>query len=537
MTIARIEAGTLAANREDRTVTGLLLKFGEMGRTNLGKFTVRKGAFKLPKDVQSFLHLANTHERPIKTVGTALFAQETDEGILATWRINDGPEGDALLAAWDDPNSGAPRKLSIEVDDVVLRGGVAVGGTVHGAAVVDRGAFPSSSLLAADVGDGEDVEPLEPDDPEAETSEASEVNPDGSVTTKVTTTKTETDADGVVTKTETVTTVTSEQPETLAEEEEPTVGNATVPSTLAASAKTERVDKATLLSTISAAVKTQDSSLMAALSDVKISGTGAVGTGVVVPDYVGEIWSGRAFQRRVIPLISSGTLTSLSTTGWRFVTPPQVDEWAGNKAQIPSNTPTTESVSWGITRFAGGWDIAREFIDFGETAVIDSFLKLAADSYAKKSDAKVLTDLVAGATSGTVGTIPDGVGNAMAKIVRGALRVISADALPAFALVAPDVVEELVFTKKDGVLAYLSMSLGLEEGSLDTFKIVPHPGMVAGTVLVGAKEAAGAYELAGSPIRVNALDIAKGGVDEALFGYIQTRIEYPTGLQLITPNA
>lgn len=528
--VMQIDAGTLTASLDDRTVTGLLVPYGEECRSNLGRFSVDSGAFSIPAD-SSVMGFNREHARE-DVLGRATSVAETPKGIVATFSVARTPEGDEALA---DIAAGRVKHLSAEVANVVIKAGKAVGGRLFGGALVKTPAFPSATLLAA--APDTEVEPLEPEDPEAETAESTEVNPDGSVTTKVTTTKTETDPEGVVTKTETVTTVTSEQPETLAEVEEPIVGNATIPSTLAASAKTDSVDKATLLSSISAAVKTQDSSLMAALSDVKISGTGAVGTGVVVPDYVGEIWSGRAFQRRVIPLISSGTLTSLSTTGWRFVTPPQVDEWAGNKAAIPSNTPTTEAVTWGITRFAGGWDIAREFIDFGETAVIDSFLKLAADSYAKKSDNKVLADLKAGATTGTVGTIPTGVGQAMAKIVRGALRVISADALPSFALVAPDVFEELVFTKKDDVLAYLSMSLGLEEGSLDTFKIVPHAGMAAGTVLVGAKEAAGAYELAGSPIRVNALDIAKGGVDEALFGYIQTRIEYPTGLQLVTPNA
>jgi hypothetical protein len=194
-------------------------------------------------------------------------------------------------------------------------------------------------------------------------------------------------------------------------------------------------------------------------------------------------------------------------------------------------------VTWGITRYAGGWDIAREFFDFGETAVIDAFLRLAADSYAKKSDAKVLSELIAGATAAPVGVIPVDVNPALVKIVRGALRVITADATPSYALVAPDVFEQVMFTKKDDVLAYLSMSLGLEEGQVESFKIVPHTGVAAGEVLVGDKLAASAAELGGAPIRVSAVDIVKGGIDEALFGYIQTRIEYPTGLQRVTNNA
>ena len=44
-------------------------------------------------------------------------------------------------------------------------------------------------------------------------------------------------------------------------------------------------------------------------------------------------------------------------------------------------------------------------------------------------------------------------------------------------------------------------------------------------------------ELAGSPIRVNALDIAKGGVDEAVFGYVAARIDSTDGLSRIINNA
>ncbi len=35
---------------------------------------------------------------------------------------------------------------------------------------------------------------------------------------------------------------------------------------------------------------------------------------------------------------------------------------------------------------------------------------------------------------------------------------------------------------------------------------------------------------------MNALDIAKGGIDEALFGYGRFRGEYAGGVQLVTDN-
>jgi hypothetical protein len=541
-----IDAGTLTASEEDRTVSGLLVPYGEDCRSNLGKFSVGTGAFSIPSDATvAGLNIEHVRE---DGVGRAATLSETDQGIVATFSVARTPEGDQALA---DIKSGKRKHLSAEVANVVIKAGKAVGGRLFGAALVEKPAFPSATLLAA-AADTEEPAAQEREIPDGaekplaladgETTFSTQTDEAG-VTTSTTTTVGDAEADesGVTTQKTTVTdvTVTPSAAQPTDQESEATVPNAAVPSTLNASAHaTDKVDMPTFLATLSGAVRTQDPTLMASLSDIKISGTGAVGTGVVVPEYVGEIWSGRQYQRKVIPLLTQGSLTSLTTQGWRFTQAPEVSEWAGNKADVPSNAPKTEPVTWDMQRFAGGWDIAREFIDFGETAVLDSFLRKAADSYAKKSDNWMLGKLLAGATVAGVGTgIPEGVGDGFAKIIRGALRVIASDATPSYALIAPDLYEEFMFTKKDDTLAFLTTTIGLEEGSLENFRIVPHAGVDAGEVLVGAREAAGAYEMAGSPIRVNALDIARGGIDEALFGYIQARIEYPTGLQLVTDNA
>lgn len=521
-------AGDFSVDAEARTVRGLLLPWGEQSRVSgdgTAPITFERGSVKVPQDVSVIT--ANRHHDRYDPVGRATSVEDTDRGLVATFSIANTAEGDEFLEQY---KTGTLRKLSGEFGQLVRNGAKAVSARLTGAGFVPEGAFASAALFA--IGDPVEEEPTEEPTEATEHQETETTDEAGNTVKRSEDTTVKQDGNTTTTTTVVVETI---EPAEAPTGGEATVPNATVPSTLNASAHTEKVDKATFLATVSAAVK--DPGMLASLSDVKISGAGAVGTGITVPEFVNEIWSGKRFERKVIPLISSGTLTALTTQGWRWTTAPEVDVWAGNKADIPSNAPKTEPVTWGLQRFAGGWDIAREFIDFGVTDVLDSFLRLAADSYAKKSDNYVLAQLLTGATVGTVGTTPDGVGEGMAKIVRGALRVIANDATPSFALVAPDLYEDILFTKKDDTLAFLAMSLGLEEGSLESFKIVPHTGIDAGEVLVGDRQAAGAYELGGSPIRVNALDIARGGVDEALFGYIQTRIEYPTGLQLVTDNA
>lgn len=521
-----IESGVLLASEDDRTVSGLLVPFGEKCRSNLGEFTVEADSLTLPRH-PSGAAFTDEHDR---VVGEGvLLAQEAD-GIHATFRIDETDAGDAALEA---VRSGKRRHLSVEAAHMVIQAGKAISGRLFGGSLVERPAFPSAVLLAAE---GDEVEQgTEPTETKEEFNDTF-TDEDGTEHTRKVTRTTRVDGD-----TTTITEVTEIiEPEAPAEGD-PEMPNATVPGTLLAnqankSTKAEPVTKAAFAKIISSAMRQpeQAQTLLAALNDVKISGTGAVGTAAVPPEYIGEIWSGQPFARRVIPLLMHGDLTSLRTIGWRWVQKPEVAEWAGNKAAVPTNTPTTENAEWAIQRFAGGWDIAREFVDFGETEVIESFLTAAAGSYARKSDDWTLAQLLAAATAAFVEDIPADTPAVLAGIVDGALGIITNDARPSYALVNPVDYRPLLFTKKNDTLEYLSMALGLDEGSLDGFKIVPHNGITAGSVLVGAREAAEVRELPGSPIRVNALDMVKGGVDEALFGYVQLRDYYPEGLQLVS---
>jgi hypothetical protein len=533
MTHEFVGAGDFSVNTEERTVRGLLLPWNEVSRTSASStppISFKRGTVTVPSDV-SVVSANRNHDR-YDNVGRATAIEDTEQGLVATFSIARTEEGDEFLA---QHKSGTLKKLSAEMKNIVRNGTDAVSARLTGAGFVPEGAFASAALFA--LGDVEE-EPVEEENTGKPTETVEKVSEDfideqGVKHTKTTTTTTVVDGETTTITTKVVIT----EPEAPAETEEP-VTNPAVPGAIAGATKTEdKKDKGALFSLIANAHQTGDTNALMALQDVKISGTNALGTGVVQPEWLGEIWSGRQYQRKVIPLLQQTALTSLTTKGYRFVNKPTVDVWAGNKTEIPSSSATTETVEWALTRFAGGWDIAREFFDFNETAVIDTFLRLAADDYARKTDNKVLADLIANATKGTVGSVPAGVSPAMAKIIRGALRVQLADALPSYALVASDVYEELAFVKEYDKLAFLNMSLNLEEGQLENFRVVPHNGLAAGSVLVGAREAATVAELPGAPIRVNALDLARGGQDEALFGYIQTRVEYPTGLQLVSNNA
>ena len=192
MTDVQIEAGTLLADESARTISGLLLPFGELGNTNLGKFTVGAGVVQIPRDA-SVVGLNTDHVRE-DPVGRAATLTSTAAGIVATFSVANTPEGDAALADAANP-AGVRRKLSAEVSNIVLRAGAMVSGRLFGAALVEKGAFPSATLLAADVGT---LDPLAPADPAAPAPDAGPVvtvektseeftAPDGSTMTRTTT--------------------------------------------------------------------------------------------------------------------------------------------------------------------------------------------------------------------------------------------------------------------------------------------------------------------------------------------------------------
>lgn len=545
----QIEAGSLYANAEDRIVSGLLLPYGEIGQTNLGRFSIDAGTVDIPADPDIVtLNVDHNREEP---VGRAVELTETPAGIVGTFKIAATEDGDNLLAEIAD---GTRSKLSAEVKNVVIRARKAVSGSLFGAAVVAQGAFPSAALLAEFA---EDTDPEEEGENVAEDAtleaEILEVVPDpeGNVEEIVTDDLPEQVIVDVVNPVDGAVESTVFVPETQNTQGENNMGAATAPETLQAH-KAAPVSEglATIVSDLSRAAKAGSrslfaeiaqredaraaTSLFAALEDITFDGVGSVGVNTAQPQWLGELWLGKTYQRKYTALIGSGVLTGLTMEAWKWNAKPAVAAWTGNKTAVPSNEPSTTPVTITAQRWAGAHDWAREFRDFGRTDVIESALRLMTESYAKVTDAACLDGLLAGATDVVAGSATTQV--AWNRIMDGIEAVIET-ATPTFAVVAQDLYRELVMTTSNDSLAYLNASLGLESGTAAGFQIIPSADLEAGNVLVGAREAATHYELGGSPIRVEAEAISVGGFDLGLFGYSATHVGTPAGLALVAPAA
>jgi hypothetical protein len=557
MTDVHIEAGTLLANYDDRTISGLLLPYGEVGNTDLGKFSVARGTVSIPTD--SVIVGLNTDHARENSVGRAATLTDTDAGIVATFTVGRTPEGDAALADAASP-TGKRRKLSAEVSNIVLRAGALVSGRLFGAALVGQGAFPSATLLAADAGDPADVAAADSTEPIVTVDESSESFTDATGAQMTRTTTTTTTIDGPTTTVESTTTITEPEPEPATDPpaDNPStvlastktngsiVPPATTPRTLNARSKAPAglsfVDmtrmlgkaKATGDSSLYAAIAAEagaSASLFAALGDITAAGAGDAINGA--PQWLGELWSGREFQRKIMPLIGHGDLTALKVAGWRWTVEPEVGAWTGFPAAVPSNVPATESYEVTAQRFAGAHSVGREYRDFDVPGFWEGYFRGMSQSYDRQADAATLADLLLAATPVTRGALPAGVTAGMTSVVDGALAIIDRG-VPSFAVVATDLYRDILLTRNDDTLGYFNAALGLEEGTIGTFRVVPDSSLAAGEVLVGAKSAATAHELSGVPIRVEGLDMVRGGVEPGVFGYAATVIHDASALALVT---
>lgn len=500
-------AGRLEATADELVEEGLLLPFGEVGRTNKGRLTASAGVLKVADQLDPY---TIDHDDDLQ-VGGFISIRETPQGFRATVRYIDQT---AKKLAASRPG------LSVEIDDLArtgagptVRDGKIVAGLITGGSQVKVPAFMSAKLAAA-----EDV--AAPDQGEEPTEEQD-----------LTTTTVTDPPDGAENTTREDTTVTTTVTDPPA---------VTAPATLQASElqpkKNEKL-KASASDVYDLLVgfhKTRDSKLLAALADIVPADI----LGLEQPQFVGELWSGRAYQRKYIPLFNHAELTSFEVEGWEWVTKPEVGPYAGNKTAIPSNSVETKSVKIEAERIAGGHDIDRKYRDFGVSSFWRAYFAAMNESYAKVSDAKALAKVLGAAPYVAPGTLPDGVSKALVYIVDGIIAVLGeTDTIPDAATISTDLWRDLMLTRREDSLAYLDAALGFDEGTLKDrkFKIKPSAVLAADTTLLSCKDAVTVHELGGaSPVRVEALDIANGGIDEAVFGYMAVNVHDAGGLALVS---
>lgn len=558
MTDVVIEAGTLELNEDDRSATGLLVPFKTKARSNLGEFEVDPGTFEIPEDPTGVG--VNVEHKREDTVGAVTRLWEQDEGILAAFRFADTAAG---RQAFDDAKSGKRKHLSVEAAGVKIRNGRAIAGRIFGSAVVERPAFEGATLLAAeDTGESDATDTVQADaDPEHMTIAIPDNNfPDDITLTPPTgdpvtyTAESAPDEDN----TEGGSIVTATENETAAGQ--PSAAPA-VPGTLLAGSKSapkgtttaDDIDLGTVfanMAKIKSGMSNQTAeaeTLLAALSDITVNTTGGLTTGssgVIQPAWVGKLWQGLRYVRKYIDL-GTHLYGGIQLGGRGGFTLAQgtalVQRWTGNKTELPTGKGTTGTRKSSLQRYGYGADVASEWYDLeGGAEVIQAFFEGVRDSYGEITDEDALASIMALATTSSVandkvaapGTYPTEYPSAMGILIDAIEAVADAGDEATFAVVNPAAYRELLFTPKDLVPEFVSMAFraGAGEGSADgKVKVVRAPDSAfagldptAPAVAAGAKRAIEFREQGQTPIEVDALNVAKHGVDRAVVGYLET---------------
>lgn len=475
----RCEAVSLPADAvatETRVINGLALPYGVPGNTSGGKVTVQAGAIKIPEDMKR-VKLLRDHDRSAP-VGYLESIEDGPNGLIAKFKVGNTEGGNVALV---EAAEGIRDGLSVELSAVQMSadGKTVISALLDAVALVAVPAFSDarvSSVLAqhtdspAEVGGSQKENEMEltPEQIAAAQAEADKLAAEAKAA------------------------------EVEAAQKLLNPGGALAPK------------KADLtfsqIVTALRAVKNGESNdtITAALSDI----TRSANTAVSPAGWVGEVWSGVQYTRAIVPLVTNKSLTSYRAVGWRWTVKPEVASYSGDKNAVPSNQPATEAVAIDALRLAGAHDIDRKFIDFNDGEFIAAYFSAMAESYAYETDEALAAFIAANASAA-------GAAEGLLKAVALAAQRVKLDtrAPASFVLVNPDDFTDLINVSAAEVPAFLEV-LGINPASFVPSAFVPK-----GQVIVGAKQAVEFYELAGSPIRVDAVSIVNGGYDGALFGY------------------
>lgn len=509
-----------------RTIAGLAAPVNVPGYTSAGRLTLLAGALTWPQDL-SAVKLMDYHQDPPAAIGYCTGMAVDAAGWHASFQLGSTPACDLALT---EAAEGLRDGLSVELVDVHLdANGNVTAAQVTGVALVPVPAFAPARVttVAASLNTTEGNTTM-PETTQAAETETATITVTGPVVPAEAPDEAPEAPDADAGVTPAVAAAIAAQ--VLAGLSRPATGPATVPTGLAGTVSATRTRRRADVEAALARVVSGTSrpEVEAALQD--ITNTDVFGT-VGQDSYVGELWSAVQFQRRFVPLLRPGNLTSWKVNGWRWVTKPEVADYAGDKADIPSNAVEVEPASTTAARLAGGHDLDRKFRDFGDTEFINAYLAAMTESYARKSDAKAAAFIAA---SATVGTPTAAGGNVLDAAILAAaeLEEVTDGGSPDYFIVGRTDLLALGDITEDERKAYLDL-FGVDfakfvKSSLPAFQ---------DKVVAGMRAAGTFYELSGSPIRVEALDIARGGVDEALFGYWATLLHDAQGIvsSAITP--
>lgn len=488
--LVRLEALRVTASAASRTITGVATRYGVKASASTGPVTFAAGSISAPDDLKRVKLLVDHDTR--QPVGYLSSLTDSDVELLTSFSVPPGDAGDKALA---DAANGLRDGLSVgvwaEEDGYTIES--------DGSVTITAGTLREVTLCALPAFD------------DARVTDVAATKRNESTMPNPATPAFEHHGEAVAAAAAAVPTPVIPDAHAMAQ----LVAAASAPMAAPVAHTTPRPVSVRAAAELvrSAYLNGGTGAVKAALADVLV--TDLDGT---QPDgYLGELWTARRVARPFIDSITNKPLPAgLKIYGFRWKVRPEVRTYAGNKTPIHSNKPQTELVDADPRRWAGGWDIDRMLIDRGGPAILEALWQGAVDDYAMQTEAQVAADLLAAATA-----VPGSTSLTSALVGLGS-SAAGIGASIGFVGFAPDVWSGFANLTRDEVPWWLgagdSINIGTTEGTAGGMRLFSDSTLAPGVVLAGDRNAATYYEEK-PPVRVNAVDLANGGVDLGLFGY------------------
>ncbi|MCI7456985.1 HK97 family phage prohead protease [Actinomyces urogenitalis] len=511
------------AHPTERTITGTAAIYDTPGTTSAGPTIIAAGALVLPDDLHR-VKLLIEHDRNA-AVGYATSATDHGDHLAMTFYLPPGDLADQALAS-----VAAGLRDGLSVGAYAAPGGYTTAHTPNGDVItLTRADLREVSLCTIPAFD------------QARATTHHQENP--MKTRKPTDTPDDTDETTPDTTDETTDETTPDTTDDTPDETDDDMDtddkhrkrvNASQPTPTPAPALAPRTGRAPASMTAAAhrvmdTLRSGGSALevRAALSDIVPAMD--KGQAFYRPQWLGELWEARRVDRPLIDSITRRPLpsTGMKVYGFQWDKRPTVDDYSGNKTDIPTSTATTKPLEADVKRMAAGWDIDRLFIDRGEPGLIEAIWTSAVEDLAVKTEAKALTEIRTKAT-----TLP-AASNLPAALVNLGVKASTIGANIDFVAFAPDVWAGLAALTHDDIPWWMggsdTLNLSSATGGVGGLRLFVNTSLPAGEIIAGDKRAVTWFEDT-PPIRVDAIDLPRGGVDLGLFAYYAVMTNDPKAL-------
>jgi HK97 family phage prohead protease len=253
------------------------------------------------------------------------------------------------------------------------------------------------------------------------------------------------------------------------------------------------------------------------------------------PQWLGELWQAVRLSRPIIEALGVKPLTSYRVEGFTWERPAfGVAPYTGNKTAVPSpGTFKIVPASATAQRVAGAHDVDRIFLDLGDGSFIRSYFEMQAENYAALSESIAASTLLAAAT-----VLPAEL-TVLEALNAAAVSLGQLGASISFLKVAPDLWSQLIAISAADAPWLYGGTANLVNGTATVggLTLASEPSLPAGTLLAGDRRAATYWEHKNPPLQLEAVNIANGGVDLGVFGYLAMLVNDARAVVTVTVAA